>query len=233
MNKKDKKSILFIPFVYQHFPNTNLTCLINMFNQAGIGELTSSELFTNLGFTGDVTAYERDYLDHYLTFDTDFTLVAKTLRERYSFGLLSNDVTEWSHYLTAKYELDHYFEFSIISGDVGCRKPDRAIYDILLNTARNSPNKCVFVDNSVKNLIVTEKLGFHTILFNRDHEVYNGHIINKNNNTYDILKGTVDRLSLYLDITYSRAIKRGAPCKELFDCCNELRCEYLGANHVP
>ena len=40
------------------------------------------------------------------------------------------------------------------------------------------PQECIFVDNSVKNLLVAEKLGIQTILFNRDGEAYGGRFVN-------------------------------------------------------
>ena len=36
----------------------------------------------------------------------------------------------------------------------------------------------MFVDNSVKNLLVAEELGIQTILFNRDGEEYDGRVVN-------------------------------------------------------
>ena len=39
-------------------------------------------------------------------------------------------------------------------------------------------DQCVFVDNSVSNLVVAEKLGIQTILFNRDGVEYDGRVVN-------------------------------------------------------
>lgn len=38
--------------------------------------------------------------------------------------------------------------------------------------------QCVFVDNSVSNLLVAEGLGIQTILFNRDGVEYDGRVVN-------------------------------------------------------
>lgn len=58
----------FIPYVFQHFPDISINTIINNFNKAGIGEITSEEFITNLGFEGDYSQYEVDYVDNYLTF---------------------------------------------------------------------------------------------------------------------------------------------------------------------
>ena len=49
----------------------------------------------------------------------------------------------------------------------------------------------------------------------------------KYGHVYQESDGVAERLSLCLDLTYKRALKRGAPCTELFERCNELRHEYL------
>jgi putative hydrolase of the HAD superfamily len=168
----------FIPYVYQHFPETDRAYLVELFNQAGRGHITSHEFLSRLGFTGDLTAYEQAYLTQHLTFDAEFLPVVEKLHPHYSCGLFSNDVAEWSRYLRETYALDQYFDVAIVSGEVGCRKPEQAIYEILLRRVSCPPQDCVFIDNSVKNLRVAEALGLQTILFNRDHEEYDGHSIN-------------------------------------------------------
>ena len=92
--------------------------------------------------------------------------------------LLSNDVAEWSAYITRYYNLDQYFRHKIVSGNVKCRKPDQKIYEIALGLTGRNPEECLFIDNSVKNLNTAARLGIEPVLFNRDHEEYAGTIIN-------------------------------------------------------
>lgn len=47
-----------------------------------------------------------------------------------NFILLSNDVSEWSSYITEYYQLNKYFKHKIVSGDVKCRKPEKKIYEL-------------------------------------------------------------------------------------------------------
>ena len=58
------------------------------------------------------------------------------------------------------------------------RKPDRAMFEYALKKLGCEPGDCIFVDNSVKNLLVAEELGIRTILFNRDGEEYDGEVVN-------------------------------------------------------
>ena len=53
----------------------------------------------------------------------------------------------------------------MISGDVGIRKPDAGIYNVLLRSVGKPAQDCIFVDDRVKNLDAAQMLGFQTVLF--------------------------------------------------------------------
>ena len=55
----------------------------------------------------------------------------------------------------------------MISGDVGVRKPDRAIFEYLLKKTGDTPDEVIFVDDNVANLDAAGILGIQTILFSR------------------------------------------------------------------
>ena len=50
--------------------------------------------------------------------------------------------------------------------------------EIALSVTGKKPEECLFVDNSVKNLLAAAELGIEPVLFNRDHEEYAGMIVN-------------------------------------------------------
>ena len=173
----------FIPYTYQHFDESEYERLTRQFRQeklftrAANGEMTSDEFLSRLGFENP-QFHMRDYIDHYLTLDPGFIPFAEKYSGKYDFVLLSNDVSEWSAYITEHYGLDRYFSHKIVSGDVNCRKPDREIFEAALSETGRKPEECCFVDNSVKNLLTAAELGIEPILFNRDHEDYSGRVVN-------------------------------------------------------
>ena len=128
-----------------------------------------------------------NYINNFLTLDPGFREFAEKYYRQYDFVLLSNDVAEWSAWITEHHDLDQYFTHKIVSGDVKCRKPDRKIYEIALEKAGKKPEECCFVDNSVKNLITAAELGIEPILFNRDGEEYTGTIVNSFAELADLL----------------------------------------------
>ena len=173
----------FIPYTYQHFDESEYERLTRQFRQeklftrAANGEMTSDEFLSRLGFENP-QFHMRDYIDHYLTLDPGFIPFAEKYSGKYDFVLLSNDVSEWSAYITEHHGLDRYFSRKIVSGDVKCRKPDREIFEAALSETGRKPEECCFVDNSVKNLLTAAELGIEPILFNRDHEDYSGRVVN-------------------------------------------------------
>ncbi|MCH5325332.1 MAG: HAD-IA family hydrolase [Eubacterium sp.] len=173
----------FIPYTLSHFANTEHERLIRqiikeqLFTKASNGELTSDEFLSLLGYENP-QYHMKDYIENYLTLDGNFIVFAETYCEKYDFVLLSNDVSEWSSYITEYYKLNKFFKQKIVSGDVKCRKPEKRIYEMTLEKIKRSPAECVFIDNSVKNLESAGEMGMQTVLFNRDNENYIGTIIN-------------------------------------------------------
>ena len=173
----------FIPYTFSYFDKDKHEKLKKqfkeeqLFTRAGNGEITSDVFLSMLGYE-DPQFHMKNYIENYLTLDSGFIPFAEKYYTKYDFVLLSNDVSEWSAYITEYYQLNKYFKYKIVSGDVKCRKPEKKIYELTLEKAEKSSAECIFVDNSVKNLEVAADLGIHTILYNRDHEDYNGIIVN-------------------------------------------------------
>ena len=173
----------FIPYTFSYFDSNKHEKLIKqfkeeqLFTRAGNGDITSDAFLSMLGYE-DPQFHMKNYIEKYLTLDSGFIPFARSYYTKYDFVLLSNDVSEWSSYITEYYQLNKYFKYKIVSGDVKCRKPEKKIYELTLEKIGKSSVECIFIDNSVKNLEVATELGIHTILFKRDNEDYNGIIVN-------------------------------------------------------
>jgi putative hydrolase of the HAD superfamily len=85
------------------------------------------------------------------------------------FALLTNNVREWEPFWRTKLPVDEIFETVVDSGFVGLRKPDRAIYAIVLERLRLPAGECVFVDDLAVNVEAARALGFAVVHF-RDTE---------------------------------------------------------------
>ena len=173
----------FIPYTFERFDSSEHERLKKAFREercftrAQLGELTNAKFLSYLGYAFPKETMV-DYLENYLTLDEMFIDFAEKYSKIYDMCLLSNDVLEWSEYLIEYYQINGYFKERIVSGQVHLRKPDKEIFLYTRQKLRCEPDQCVFVDNSVKNLLVAEELGIQTILFNRDGEEYDGRVVN-------------------------------------------------------
>jgi len=94
----------------------------------------------------------------------------RTLHERgVRFAMLTNNVREWEPLWRTKLPVDEIFETVVDSGFVGLRKPDRAIYAIVLERLGLPAEECVFVDDLSVNIEAAQELGFAVVHF-RDTE---------------------------------------------------------------
>ncbi len=182
----------FIPYTYQHFDEPEYERITKafreekLFGKAQAGELSSNGFLAALGFS-DPEAAMKDYLENYLTLDPGFRDFAEKTGKKYKLVLLSNDVSEWSRYLTEFHGINAYFLDKIVSGDVGVKKPDPEIFALAVSRMGCRAEDCVFIDNSVKNLHAAAGVGIRTILFNRDGEEYEGITVNDFSELGDLL----------------------------------------------
>ena len=182
----------FIPYTYQHFAESEYERITKAFREEGIfgkaqsGKLSSHDFLAYLGYD-DPEGAMKDYLEHYLTLDAGFKSFAEKISKGRKLVLLSNDVSEWSEYLTEFHDINKYFYDKIVSGDVGVKKPDSDMFTLAVSHLKCRAEDCVFIDNSVNNLNAAAKLGIKTILFNRDGETYEGTTVNSFSELENIL----------------------------------------------
>ena len=173
----------FIPYTFDYFSDQERERLIRqfrdeqLFTKAGSGLISSDDFLLQLGFT-DPQHHMKNYLENYLTLDNGFIPFAEKYYNEFRFVLVSNDVSEWSAYITEFYNLNKYFREKIVSGDIKCRKPDIRIFNYALEQSKSIPQECIFIDNSVENLAMAESLGIIPVLFNRDNVAYEGLTVN-------------------------------------------------------
>lgn len=78
-------------------------------------------------------------------------------------AMLTNNVREWESHWRTKLPIDEIFETVVDSGFVGLRKPDPAIYAIVLERLGLPAEACVFVDDLAHNVDAARELGFAVV----------------------------------------------------------------------
>jgi putative hydrolase of the HAD superfamily len=80
-------------------------------------------------------------------------------------ALLTNNVREWEPLWRAMVPIDELFEVVVDSAFVGCRKPDRRIYEIVLEQLGIGAGDCLFVDDVEVNCEAARELGMTAVHF--------------------------------------------------------------------
>ena len=78
-------------------------------------------------------------------------------------GVLTNSWGTDPYDPYASYHLDEHYDAVVISGEVGLRKPDPAIYLLAAEKLGLPASWCVFVDDVAANLPAAAELGMATV----------------------------------------------------------------------
>jgi HAD superfamily hydrolase (TIGR01509 family) len=153
---------LLCPFVAEKGGTEDVSKIEMLYRSTSLGNMSSAQFWEAVGLDPGL---EDEYLQQYELTDGLIDFLEAVNSQGYEAWCLSNDISEWSKKLRARFGLDKYVRGFVISGDVGVRKPEQAIFDHLIGQLTVSPRDAVFVDDQRKNLDVAAALGFSTILF--------------------------------------------------------------------
>jgi putative hydrolase of the HAD superfamily len=123
------------------------------------------ELSAGLGRPVELHGFGERYMG---ALDVNEALFAhyRALHERgIRFAMLTNNVREWDALWRAKLPIDEIFETVVDSAFVGLRKPDPAIYAIVLERLGLPAEECAFVDDIAVNVEAARALGFAVVHF--------------------------------------------------------------------
>jgi len=84
----------------------------------------------------------------HVTYPDAFGALA-ALSESYSLGLLTNGTPDLQRRKVKGAGVEGFFKQILISGDVGIGKPDRRIFEMLLERLKANPEACVMIGNSL------------------------------------------------------------------------------------
>lgn len=155
-----------IPFALTHGSPLTAAEIAAIYRRALVGELTTAELWTQVGVAGQPAELDRTYLTGYQLTPGMPELLDELRGRGLLLGCISNDLAEWSRARRTQFGLDHRIQHWTVSGEVRCRKPDERAYRVFLESTGLAPEEFVFVDDRLINVQAAARLGFATILVN-------------------------------------------------------------------
>ena len=151
-----------VAFAAAHGARVDEATARTVYQRASLGRLSSSELWDALGVPGP----NRD--DAFLTARLPrpgFEAFLDALGEEgIPVGCITNDLAEWSARSRGAHGLERLAPW-VVSGELGVRKPEPAIFERFLDDAGAQGERCLFVDDKLRNLDGARRLGFQTAWF--------------------------------------------------------------------
>lgn len=155
----------FAPYVQSFFPQLSEPEISEIWYRADRGEISSLDVWRQLGFTGDIERREKEYLDT-ISLNPGFYEFAEKANRHGKLGLISNDSARWSRYFREKFGINSFFDAVSVSGELKMWKPNEDIFRYTLDKLGVSSGDCVYVDDRRRNLQTAKNLGMRIVLFN-------------------------------------------------------------------
>ena len=158
---------LLCPFIAEKGGISDIDKITGFYMAASLGNMAAIEFWQSVGVAPNL---EDEYLQRHKLTDGLVEFLEAINSRGGKVWCLSNDLSEWSRKLRDIFKLDRYLSGFVISGDVGLRKPDPAIFEHLIRRLDVTAGDVVFVDDNPKNLDSATAVGIETILFDTSGE---------------------------------------------------------------
>ena len=158
----DDVAELLVPFIQKNGGNHSIEAIESAYTEASLGRLEADNFWHRFDIDPD---REDDFLALHRLNQGVSELLALAQEREVPVWCLSNDVGRWSQKLRQRLGIEERLAGSIISGDVGVRKPDAGIYQALLSASKTRSGDLYFVDDREKNVIAARQLGIESDLF--------------------------------------------------------------------
>lgn len=96
------------------------------------------------------------------------TKLIKPLKEKYKVYGLTNWSAETIHLAKKRYDFFHDLDGIVVSGEEKLVKPDRRLYEILLERYSLRAGESLFIDDNAANIETARELGFRVIHFTNE-----------------------------------------------------------------
>ncbi len=156
----------------------------NVFNKLEKGELSAEQFIKEIskklnGLVSD-TEIQNAWNSILMDYRTESMKHLEKLKKRYSLYLLSNtNILHHEQFNSLLFNqlqvtsLDSYFTKAYYSHQTGMRKPDKKIYEFVLNDAGIKAERTLFIDDLPENIATAQMLGFQTHLLLPEERIEN------------------------------------------------------------
>ena len=139
----------------------------SLFDKVNQGEMTEKELFENIieKFNIPISASLLEEKSMQLKPIKKVWEYVRELKNRYTLAILSNLGKSWSIAREEQFHISNLFDEVVWSCDLGISKPNKQIFNYLINKLNINPGECVFIDDKQSNINAAQSLGMKGILY--------------------------------------------------------------------
>jgi putative hydrolase of the HAD superfamily len=136
-----------------------------LLTEAEFLERIADELEPELGHRPEMHRFSEIYFEALQPNEPMIELMREIKGRGLRMALLTNNVREWEPLWRSMVPIDELFEIVVDSAFVGCRKPEREIYEIILERLGVAAESCLFVDDVEGNCDAARELGMTAVHF--------------------------------------------------------------------
>ena len=163
----DDVAELLIPFVTENTGSSDNETIQSAYLEASLGKISPDHFWAQVNVPSNL---ENDYLSRHSLNPGILELLAFAKENKVPVWCLSNDVGRWSDKLRRNLGIEEYLAGSVISSDVGMRKPDSKIYKFFVDYSGYKISDLLFVDDREKNVVAARDIGIETVLYQSEED---------------------------------------------------------------
>jgi len=138
-------------------------------HRAQLGQISLADHWQNVRRTLGQTEHELERtIEEFFAgdqLDTQLVNAIRRMREDYTTAILSNYFPILRDKVNHQWKIADAFDHLIVSAEVGVKKPDPKIYQIVLESVGCSPGQAVFIDDMGENIAAAREIGLHAVHF--------------------------------------------------------------------
>ena len=154
-----------VPFVRDRGSKASLQEINDAFRAASLGRLSSSELWAELGLEDDAAELDAIYTEEFRLRPGVLDFIDRLHDRGLRVAVITNNVMGWSTSLRRRFDLDGRVDTWVVSGEIGCRKPDAAFFEALRRMTGVDYSDSLLIDDQVADLDMARSLNMSTAMF--------------------------------------------------------------------
>jgi len=154
-----------VPFVRERGSKASLQEINDVFRAASLGRLATNELWTELGLDDDQAELDAAYTAQFRLRPGVLDFIDRLHDRGLRVAVITNNVLGWSALIRKRFDLDERVDTWVVSGEIGCRKPDAAFFEALRRMTGVEYSDSLLIDDQIDDLDMARSLNMSTAMY--------------------------------------------------------------------